>query len=75
MNKTLKITKIGNSAGIILPKEVLEHLDVLIGEDVEVLKTSRGIEIAAPSDDFDMQMKVARDIMEKRKRALRELAK
>ncbi len=75
MNKTLKITKIGNSAGIILPKEVLEHLDISIGEDIEVLKTSRGIELAAPDEAFDAQMKVAREVMEKRKRALRELAK
>ncbi|MEO5706681.1 MAG: AbrB/MazE/SpoVT family DNA-binding domain-containing protein [Alteraurantiacibacter sp.] len=75
MNKTLKITKIGNSAGIILPKEYLEHIQRIIGEDVEVLKTLRGIELKAPDDDFDAQMKVAREIMDKRKRALRELAK
>lgn len=75
MNKTLKIVKMGNSAGIILPKEVLEHLDVNIGEDVQVLKTLRGIELAAHNDDFDAQMKVAREIMDKRKRALRQLAK
>lgn len=75
MNKTLKITKIGNSAGIILPREYLDHIDRIIGDDVEVLKTLRGIELKAPDDDFDAQMKVAREIMEKRKRALRELAK
>jgi putative addiction module antidote len=75
MNKTLKITRIGNSAGIILPKEILEHIDRVIGDDVEVLKTQRGIELLAPDDDFDTQMKIAREIMEKRKRALRELAK
>ena len=32
MNTTLKITKIGNSAGIVLPKEVLAHLNAQVGE-------------------------------------------
>jgi len=75
MNTMLKITKIGNSAGIILPKELLEHLDMAIGESVEVMKTQRGLELKAPDEDFDAQMKVAREVMAKRKRALRELAK
>jgi putative addiction module antidote len=75
MNKKLKITRIGNSAGIILPKELLEHLNVVLGEDVDVLKTLRGLELTAPEDDFDAQMKAAREVMAKRKRALRELAK
>lgn len=75
MNTTLKITKIGNSAGVILPKDVLEHLDVIMGEDVVILKTLRGIELARPDGDFEEQMKAARDVMTRRKRALRELAK
>jgi putative addiction module antidote len=75
MNTTLKIKKIGNSAGIILPKELLEHIDRAIGDDVEVLKTLRGIELAAPEEHFDAQMRAARDVMMRRKRALSELAK
>lgn len=75
MNKALKITRIGNSAGIILPKEVLAHLDREIGDEISVVTTPRGIELRAPKDDFDSQMAVARDVMERRKRALRELAK
>lgn len=75
MNKTLKITRIGNSAGVILPKDMLEELDLNLGDDLEVFRTKRGFEIAPPEEDFDAQMKVAREIMDKRKRALRELAK
>lgn len=75
MNTKLKITKIGNSAGVVLPKEVLAHLDVAIGGEVSVSKTPRGIELSAPEADFDAQMAVAREVMERRKRALRELAK
>ena len=75
MNKMLKITKVGNSAGIILPKDVLDHLDVALGEEVAVVKTPRGIELARPEDDFEHQMAIAREVMARRKRALRELAK
>lgn len=75
MNSTLKITKIGNSAGVILPKEVLAHLGASVGETVSVVTTPRGIEIVHAEPDFDEQMAVAREVMARRKRALRELAK
>ena len=71
----LKITKIGNSAGIILPKDVLTHLDTNIGDSLSVSKTPRGIELSPPETDFDAQMAVAREVMARRKRALEELAK
>jgi putative addiction module antidote len=75
MNMQLKITKIGNSAGIVLPKDLLAHLDTAVGETVSVTKTPRGIELSAPEADFDAQMAVAREVMARRKRALAELAK
>ena len=75
MNKPLKITKIGNSAGIVLPKELLAHLDVEVGGTLSVVITPRGIELSAAEPDFEAQMAVAREVMARRKRALRELAK
>lgn len=75
MNATLKVTKIGNSAGVVLPKELLAHLEVGIGETLSVTKTPRGIELSAPEANFDQQMAAAREVMARRKRALRELAK
>ncbi len=75
MNMKLKITKIGNSAGVVLPKEVLAHLDAGIGGTLSISKTPRGIELTAPDADFDAQMAAAREVMARRKRALRELAK
>jgi putative addiction module antidote len=75
MNMQLKIIKIGNSAGIILPKDVLAHLDTAIGDSLSVSKTPRSIELSPPEADFDAQMAVAREVMARRKRALAELAK
>ena len=73
MNTPLKVTKIGNSAGVILPKELLAHLDVAIGETLSVSKTPHGIELSAREPDFDPQMATAREVIARRKRALREL--
>jgi putative addiction module antidote len=75
MNAPLKITKVGNSAGIILPKELLAHLNAGVGETLSVVLTPRGIELSTAEPDFDAQMAAAREVMARRKRALRELAK
>ena len=75
MNTTLKITKIGNSAGVVLPKDVLAHLGAAVGETLSLVTTPRGIELAPAEPDFEAQMAVAREVMARRKRALRELAK
>ncbi|OJY69574.1 MAG: transcriptional regulator [Sphingobium sp. 66-54] len=75
MNTPLKITRIGNSAGVILPKDLLAHLNAAVGETLSVTITPRGIELAAADPDFDAQMAAAREVMARRKRALRELAK
>jgi putative addiction module antidote len=71
----LKITAIGNSAGIILPKEVLAQLGVDKGDSLSVVATPNGIELSPYDPTFDEQMKIARDIMARYRNALRELAK
>ncbi len=75
MNMSLKVKKIGNSAGLVLPKELLAHIGAEIGGTLSVTKTPRGIELSAEQPDFDTQMAAAREVMARRKRALRELAK
>ena len=75
MNITLKITKIGNSAGVVLPKDVLARLRVGLGDTLSLVTTPRGIELASAEPDFEAQMAAARAVMARRKRALQELAK
>jgi putative addiction module antidote len=71
----LKITKIGNSAGIILPKEVLARLKLETGDKV-FLTDAPGAATITPHDPvFSDQMTVARKIMKNRREVLRELAK
>ena len=75
MNKPLKLIPIGNSTGVILPKEVLARLRVIQGDALSIVETTGGIELRPYEANFEEQMAVARDVMRRRRGALRELAK
>lgn len=70
----LKITTIGNSAGVILPKELLARLRLEKGDDVYVLETPDGIRLTAYDPELAMQMEVAEQVMRNRRDLLRKLA-
>ncbi|MEL6360765.1 MAG: AbrB/MazE/SpoVT family DNA-binding domain-containing protein [Pseudomonadota bacterium] len=53
MSKRLKIRQIGNSAGIVLPKEMLAKLSAEVGDEVEVVATENGISLSALNDESD----------------------
>ncbi len=71
----LKLTQIGNSVGVILPKEVLARLKLEKGDTVFVTDAADGIKLTPYSPEFEQQMAAARGIMKKRRDVLRELAK
>ena len=71
----LKLTAIGNSVGVILPKELLAKLGVTKGDTLFAVETDGGIRLTTTDPDFEVQMKVARQVMKKRRAVLRELAK
>jgi putative addiction module antidote len=72
MNVTLR--KIGNSEGVILPKELLESLNLKAGDKLEAIRTEDGIALRRADDVFERQMKAARSVMDKYKVALQKLA-
>jgi len=72
---TLKLVQIGNSVGVILPKEVLARLKLEKGETVFLTDTPYGVAITPNDPAFETQMDAARAIMKKRRAVLRELAK
>ena len=74
MNTQLKITKIGNSAGVVLLKNVLSHLQLGVGDELTVVATTNGIELRRSDPDFDDQMAVAREVMARRQMAIMVLA-
>ena len=73
--KKLKLIKVGNSTGVILPKDVLDRLNVSAGDQLSITQTAEGVTLSARDEEFDTQMAAARDVMNRYRNALRELAK
>lgn len=71
----LKVTQIGNSLGVILPKDLLAKLNVTKGDVLVATDADGGFRLTVFDPDFDAQMDAARRIMKDRRAALRELAK
>ena len=74
MTNTLKITAIGNSFGVILPKGILEKLRVSKGDSVLAIETPNGIELTTYDVEVAEQMEVAERVMRKHRDVLRRLA-
>jgi putative addiction module antidote len=75
MNASLKITKIGNSAGVVLPKELLAKLRAGVGDTLYISETPDGIRITAADPSFEAKMTLAEQIMREGRDILRVLAK
>ncbi|MFM2370390.1 MAG: hypothetical protein RIS85_112 [Pseudomonadota bacterium] len=75
MNMAVKITKIGNSAGIVLPRELLARLRAGVGDTLYVTEAPDGIRITVADPDFAEKMALAERVMRKDRDILRILAK
>ncbi len=71
----LKLTQIGNSVGVILPKEMLARLKLKKGDTVFVTEVANGVTLTPYSAEFEAEMEAAREVMKRRRSVLRELAK
>lgn len=74
MATAVKITTVGSSAGIVLPKELLSHMHVEKGDILFVSKTPDGIQLVPYQEDLALQMEAAREIMRENRDVLRKLA-
>ncbi|MCC7061027.1 MAG: AbrB/MazE/SpoVT family DNA-binding domain-containing protein [Burkholderiaceae bacterium] len=70
----LKITTVGNSAGVILPKELLARLRVAKGDVLYAVDVPGGIKITPYDPKFVAQMEVAEQVMREDRNVLRKLA-
>jgi putative addiction module antidote len=71
----VKVTKVGNSVGIVLPKEALAKLHAEKGDVLYLVDTPEGIPLTPYSPDFATQMEAAEKVLRRYRNALRELAK
>jgi len=56
---SVKVTTVGNSVGIVLPKELLERLRINKGDILHVSETPNGLELTPYKEEFAQQMEVA----------------
>ena len=71
----LKVTTVGNSVGVVLPKEALAKLRVKKGDTIYLTEAPEGLLLTPYDPEFEKQMKIARDVMNEYRDTLRELAK
>ncbi len=72
---SIKLRKIGNSIGIILPKNIIAELNLKAGDTLEVLEEKDGIKLLANDPDFADWAAAYRKANTKYKNALKQLAK
>jgi putative addiction module antidote len=72
---TLKLRSVGNSIGVVFPKELLTKYNLAEGDTLHVVEAPDGFRLTRSDPDFERQMEVARDVMRRRRAVLRELAK
>ena len=71
----LKLRKIGNSVGALIPQETLAALNVNEGDTLYLTEAPDGFRVTPYDPEFEEQMKIARDIMKRDRNLLRALAK
>ena len=71
----VKVTPIGNSMGIVLPKEALTKLKTGKGETLYLVDSPEGFMLTPYRQDLEQQMEAAEKVMKKYRNALHELAK
>jgi putative addiction module antidote len=72
--QSVKLTTVGNSTGIVLPKDVLARLRVERGDLLYITDTPDGIELRPYDPEFARQMEIAERLMRENRDVLKKLA-
>lgn len=72
--KKLKVTTVGNSVGVVLPREILTRLRVDKGDSLYVVETPNGVELTPYDPEIAAQLEVAERVMREDRDVLRRLA-
>ena len=70
----VKVTQVGNSMGILLPKEALNKMNASKGDTLYLVEGPDGYTLTPYSQDFEEQMTAADKVMKGYRNALRKLA-
>lgn len=75
MSYQLQVLKLGDSYGVILPKEALEILRVKEGDTLIATESPTGLNLTASNPDLEKMVKIFEDLSHRYQNTLRELAK
>ncbi|HWF39800.1 MAG TPA: AbrB/MazE/SpoVT family DNA-binding domain-containing protein [Candidatus Acidoferrales bacterium] len=70
----VKVTTVGNSTGIVLPKELLTKLNIQKGDSLYVTESPEGLQLTPYDEKFVRVMDAAAQIMRENRDVLRKLA-
>lgn len=70
----LKLTKIGNSVGVILPKEMLTRLNVVQGDELIATEELGGVRLSVYSPEVERQIEAGLEVMRRYRHTLKKLA-
>ncbi len=71
----LKLTQIGNSVGVILPKEALARLKLVKGDTVFLTESANGLNLTPYDPELEVQLKLGREFMREFRDTFHQLAK
>lgn len=71
---TLKLRKIGNSVGVVLPKEILARLKVGAGDELFVSDAPHGVTLSTLSPEAQRQVEIGREFMREYREVFKALA-
>jgi putative addiction module antidote len=74
MAATARIIPVGNSSGVILPKEILARMKVERGDTLFIVEGPQGIRLVPYDQEFARQMEAAREVMRENRDVLQRLA-
>ena len=74
MTTTVKVTTVGNSVGIVLPKDMLTRLNIQKGDVLYVTETPDGVQLTPYEEKFARVIGAANQIMRENRDVLRKLA-
>jgi putative addiction module antidote len=72
---TLKLRAVGNSVGLVLPKELLAKFNLAEGDNLQVVETPDGVLLTPVSSDVEEQLRLGREMMKKYRETFAALAK
>jgi putative addiction module antidote len=72
---TLKLRAVGNSVGLVLPKDILARMNLAEGDTVQVVESGDGLLLTTMPQETEAQLELGRALMRKYRETFAALAK